>query len=56
MIIKTERLLLKNIEDTDKDELIDIINNPLVKKTYMLPDLFDKESSDLFFQKLKNNP
>lgn len=54
MIIKTERLLLKNIEDTDKDELIDIINNPLVKKTYMLPDLFDKESSDLFFQKLKN--
>ncbi len=52
--IITNHLILKSITDQDKSILLEIINNDLVKKTYMLPDLITKEDNDNYFLKLKN--
>ena len=51
--IITDRLVLKAIEEKDKKDLLEIVENPLVKKTYMLPDLTCKEDEENFFQRLK---
>ena len=51
--IITDRLVLKAIEEKDKKDLLEIVENPLVKKSYMLPDLTSKEEEENFFQRLK---
>ena len=50
----TKRLVLKSIEDSDKNEFIAILNDPCIKKTYMLPDLNNKDEEDKLFNKLKD--
>ena len=50
----TERLVLKSIDENDKKDLLEIINNPLVKKGYMIPDFASVEEEEKFFQKLRN--
>ena len=52
-VLVSERLVLKPIEETSKDELLEIVTNQEVKKTYMLPDFKDKEEKDAFFLRLK---
>ena len=52
--ILTISLLLKSIEEKDKEEMLKIVKNPLVKKTYMIPDFNSKEEEDNFFLKLMN--
>lgn len=52
--IKTERLILKEIEDKDKDALINIFTNPLVSKTYMIPAFSNMDEKIKFFERLKN--
>ena len=58
LLIKTNRLILKNISIKDQKEFIEIIENEEVSKTYMLP-LFKsyEEKLDLFirFIELTNN-
>ena len=50
--IITDRLVLKAIEEKDKKDLLKIVENPLVKKSYMLPDLTSEEEEEKFFQRL----
>ena len=42
----TDRLVLKAIEEKDKKDLLKIVENPLVKKSYMLPDLNSEEEEE----------
>ena len=53
-VVKTERLVLKAIEDQDEKDLLFLVNDPLIKKTYMLPDLLDEKSASIFFKKIKD--
>ena len=48
-MIKTERLILKDISDADKDDLIGILKDDTVKKTYMVPDLNNAEEEERIF-------
>ena len=50
----THRLILKSIEDKDKANMVKMLNDPKIKKTYMLPDLESEEQESKFFEKLKN--
>ena len=50
----TDRLTLKSIEEKDKKDLMEIVKDPLVKKTYMLPDFANEKEEDLFFKKLSD--
>lgn len=50
----THRLVLKSIEDKDQASMIKMLNDPKIKKTYMLPDLESKEQENNFFDKLKD--
>ena len=52
--LKTYRLLLKSIEEKDKDNLLKMAKDPKIKKTYMLPDLESKEQENNFFKKIKD--
>ncbi len=51
----TDRLVLKAIEEKDKKDLLKIVENPLVKKSYMLPDLNGEEEEEKLFQRLRNS-
>ena len=50
----TYRLVLKKIEDKDKVSMIKMVNDPKIKKTYMLPDFENAEQETKFFNKLKD--
>lgn len=47
------RLVLKSIEEKDKEDMLKIVVDPLVKKSYMLPDFIGQEEADNFFEKVK---
>ena len=53
-LLKTYRLVLKNIEDKDKECMIKMAKDPKIKKTYMLPDLENAEQETKFFNRLKD--
>lgn len=50
-MIKTDRLILKNIELNDKNDMLDMFLNKEVKKTYMIPDYDDIEKYTKLFNK-----
>lgn len=52
--LNSERLTLKSIAENDKNDLLEIVKDPLVKKSYMLPDFANEEEEEKFFQKLRN--
>ena len=52
--LNSERLTLKSTEENSKKELLEIVKDPLVKKSYMLPDFTNEEEEEKFFQKLRN--
>ena len=52
--IVTKRLTLAPIDDKHKEEAILLFNDPLVKKTYMIPDFANKEQEDVFFNKIRD--
>ena len=51
--IITERLVLKSLSDEDFIDLILIMKDPLVSKTYMVPTLDTAEKERKLFEKLK---
>ncbi len=51
--IQTERLELHPLSDSDRDAVVEILQNDTVKKTYMVPDITSKEIGDRLFQRLK---
>ena len=53
--LSTDRLTLKSILENDKKDLLKIVENPLVKKSYMLPDLSSEEERENFFQRIRNS-
>ena len=53
-ILYTKRLRLKEIEDKDKDDMLSILTDPKVYKSYMIPDLLTEEAKDNFFNRIKN--
>ena len=53
-ILITKRLVLKCLEDKDQKDMIEIVKNPLVKKTYMLPDLNNEQEENKLFNRLKD--
>ena len=50
--IITNRLVLKSLTDSDRDDMVSILHSE-VKKTYMIPDLHNKEEEDKLFNRLK---
>lgn len=53
MYIKTERLELKPLSDSDRDNMIELLTNNEIKKTYMLPDFESEEQAEKLFLRLK---
>ena len=50
----TARLVLKSIQEKDQIDMLEIIKNPQVKMTYMLPDFSSQEEGEKIFLKLMN--
>lgn len=53
MYIETERLVLKPLTDSDRDNMIELLTNSEIKKTYMLPDFENEEQVEKLFQRIK---
>lgn len=54
MYIKTERLELKPISDKDRDNVIELLMDTEVKKTYMIPDFETEEQAEKMFLRLRD--
>lgn len=54
MYIKTERLEIKPITDKDRDNVIAILTDDIVKQTYMVPDFETKEAAEKLFVRLRD--
>lgn len=53
MYIKTERLELKPLSDGDRDNMIDLLTNSEIKKTYMIPDFENEDQIEKAFLRIK---
>ena len=53
MNIHTRRLELKSITDKDRYNVIDILTDSKIKKTYMIPDFETEEQLEKMFQRFK---
>lgn len=53
MYRETERLVLKPLSDSDRDNMIEILTNCEIKKTYMLPDFESEEQAKKLFLRIK---
>ena len=53
--ISTERLTLRAFCEADKSDVIDILMNDCVKKTYMLPDFPTRVDAEPLFDRLKTH-
>ena len=54
-ILTTKNLVLKPIEDDDRNDVFSVFENALVGKTYMIPVFQDDEVREKFFLRLKEN-
>ena len=54
-ILTTKNLILKSIEDSDRNDVFSVFENTLVGKTYMLPVFVDDAAREKFFIRLKEN-
>ena len=52
-ILTTKNLVLKPFENEDKNALISLLENPLVKRTYMCPNFKDEKEKEKCFLRLK---
>ena len=52
-IIKTKRLVLRAINDHDRDDLIELLKNEEIGKTFMVPDFKSREQEDRMFEHFK---
>lgn len=53
-VLYTQRLVLRSIEDEDKENILDLFTDEKVGKTYMLPELQAREEGLPLFEKIKN--
>ncbi|MCI9553593.1 MAG: hypothetical protein HFE94_08680 [Acutalibacter sp.] len=54
IITKTQRLELKPMADGDRDAVVEILKDDVVKKTYMVPDIDSEELADRLFRRLRD--
>ena len=54
-ILTTQNLILKSIEDSDRNDVFSVFENALIGKTYMLPVFTDDAAREKFFVRLKEN-
>ncbi len=52
-MIKTERLVLKPLEERDREHLISMLRCEKVNNTYLVPDLLDDETASKLFGRIK---
>ena len=52
--IITQRLILRAFQDHDKEDVISILMNDCVKKTYMLPDFPTPDAAEPLFHRLRS--
>ena len=53
-VIKTKRLLLRLFHEEDRQEMVGILCNEEIKKTYMIPDFTDKRDAEALFERIMN--
>ena len=53
-ILVTKRLTLRAIEGKDEEDMLDLLTNTEVGKTYMLPEFAQREDARPLFEKLKD--
>ncbi|HXK72078.1 MAG TPA: GNAT family N-acetyltransferase [Clostridia bacterium] len=53
-MIKTERLTIKSYDKKDQDDMINILTNDIVKKTFVIPDFKSHQEAVHMFNKLMN--
>lgn len=54
-MIKTERLVIRAYSDQDQEDMIALLTNETIKKTFMIPDLQTREDAIMMFKKLQLN-
>ena len=50
--LQTERLILKALDECDREQTVDIFLNGDVKRTYMIPDFEDKGQAERLFERM----
>ena len=53
-MIKTNRLILNHLKESDQNDLINLFKDPLIGKTYMVPELHSKEEEDAIFKRIRD--
>ena len=51
--ITTPRLILQTIADKDEDTMLDLLTDPIVGKTYMIPEFPERAAARPLFEKIK---
>lgn len=51
-MIKTDRLVLNALTDSDAEAALDLLTNDIIKKTYMLPDFANRTDAIPLFQRI----
>ncbi len=54
-VLKTERLLLRPFNEEDRQEMVCMLCNEEIKKTYMIPDFADKKEAEALFERIMNS-
>ena len=52
-MIQTERLVIKPFEDNDQEDMIRLLTDEVIKKTYMIPDFDSVEKVIQLFKRMK---
>lgn len=52
-MLTTPRLVLKSFEDTDVEKMVEILTDPKIKETFMIPDFETKENAIRMFERMK---
>lgn len=51
-VLRTERLVLKEYEEKDREKMISILRDERVTKTFMVPDISEDDKANWLFSKL----
>lgn len=52
-MLQTKRLILKSLESADRDVMIDLLINGVIKETYMLPDFQSQDEAVKLFERMR---
>ncbi len=52
-VIRTERLSLRSIEEKDREEMLDLLTDPVIAQTYLMPDFASREDAIPLFERFR---